>query len=306
MPARLRVRPAAVAGLFYPEEPTALRAIVAGLLAERARRLAGVPGGAAAAGTAASGAAGPGFAAAPGDSAPGDAAPPPRPPKAIIAPHAGYSYSGPIAASAFSALAGAAPQVRRVVLLGPSHRVALRGLGLPAAEAFATPLGNVPLDLDAVATVERLPQVAVRPDAHDAEHSLEVELPFLQVVLGSFELLPLVVGQADGDEIDEVLQQVWGDDDTVLVVSSDLSHYLPAEVAERVDRDTASQIVALGGPLTTRQACGAMPINGLLAAARRRSLAPRQLDLGHSGDTSGDRARVVGYGAWAFDERPAA
>jgi hypothetical protein len=132
--------------------------------------------------------------------------------------------------------------------------VALRGLGLPAAEAFATPLGNVPLDLDGVATVERLPQVAVRPDAHDAEHSLEVELPFLQVVLG---------------------------------------------------RDTASQIVALGGPLTTRQACGAMPINGLLAAARRRSLVPRQLDLGHSGDTSGDRSRVVGYGAWAFDERPA-
>jgi AmmeMemoRadiSam system protein B len=133
-----------------------------------------------------------------------------------------------------------------------------------------------------------------------------VELPFLQVVLGSFELLPLVVGQADGDEIDEVLQQVWGEDDTALVVSSDLSHYLPAEVAERVDGDTASQIVALGGPLTTRQACGAMPINGLLAAARRRSLGARQLDLGHSGDTSGDRARVVGYGAWAFDERPAA
>ncbi len=292
MPASIRVRPAAVAGLFYPGEPGALRSIVEGLLAERARRLA-----------AATGAAVPG-AAAPGDGAPGSAAR--RVPKAIIAPHAGYSYSGPIAASAFSALAGAAPPVRRVVLLGPSHRVALRGLGLPGVEEFATPLGNVPLDLDAVAAVGRLPQVAVRPDAHDAEHSLEVELPFLQVVLGSFVLLPLVVGQADGDEIDEVLQQVWGDDDTVLVVSSDLSHYLPAEVAERVDRETASQIEALGGPLTTRQACGAMPINGLLAAARRRSLVPRQLDLGHSGDTSGDRSRVVGYGAWAFDERPAA
>jgi MEMO1 family protein len=290
----IRVRPAAVAGLFYPDDPVALRSTVVSLLAARSRGAAAEP-----------------------PSAP--AAPGHRPPKAVIAPHAGYSYSGPIAASAFAAFAAAATaagdtagdtataaaEVRRVVLLGPSHHVPLRGLGLPGAERFATPLGMVPLDLEGAAAVDRLPQVAVRPDAHEAEHSLEVELPFLQVVLGSFELLPLVVGQAGGEEVAEVLELVWGGDDTVLVISSDLSHYLAAEVAERVDRETAAQILALGGPLTSRQACGAVPINGLLAAARRQGLVPRQLDLRHSGDTSGDRSRVVGYGAWAFDAHAA-
>jgi AmmeMemoRadiSam system protein B len=282
MASQIRVRPAAVAGLFYPDDPVALRSAVASLLAAPPRRAAG--------------------------------APTRRPPKAVIAPHAGYSYSGPIAASAFAALAShatgaageaSAPHLRRVVLLGPSHHVPLRGLGLPGAERFATPLGMVPVDLEAAATVDRLPQVAVRPDAHEAEHSLEVELPFLQVVLGPFELLPLVVGQAGAEEVAEVLELVWGGDDTVLVISSDLSHYLPAASAERVDRETAAQILALAGPLTSRQACGAVPINGLLAAARRQGLVPRQLDLRHSGDTSGDRSRVVGYGAWAFDAHAA-
>ena len=286
MAAHIRVRPAAVAGLFYPDDPAVLRSAVESLLAARAPRLARELAAAPAVPTGAGAGAGAGR----------------RPPKAVIAPHAGYSYSGPIAASAFSALAGAAGAgVRRVVLLGPSHRVPLRGLGLPAVERFATPLGEVPLDLAAAAAVDRLPQVAVRPDAHEEEHALEVELPFLQVVLGAFELLPLVVGQAGGEEIAEVLEQVWGDEDTVLVISSDLSHYLPAEAAERADRETAAQILALAGPLASRQACGAMPINGLLVAARRHGLVPRQLDLRHSGDTSGDRSRVVGYGAWAFD-----
>jgi hypothetical protein len=285
MASQIRVRPAAVAGLFYPDDPVALRSTVVSLLAARSRGAAGAPAW--------------------------------RPPKAVIAPHAGYSYSGPIAASAFAALApggvgaagaaggGSVPDVRRVVLLGPSHQVPLRGLGLPGAERFATPLGMVPLDLEAAAAVDRLPQVAVRPDAHEAEHSLEVELPFLQVVLGPFELLPLVVGEAGGEEVAEVLELVWGGDDTVLVISSDLSHYLPAEAAERVDRETAAQILALAGPLTSRQACGAVPINGLLVSARRQGLVPRQLDLRHSGDTSGDRSRVVGYGAWAFDAHAA-
>ena len=291
MPAQTRVRPAAVAGLFYPGDAVALRSTVEDLLAATA----GGSGGAATA----RGSAGATAAAAPA------AAPGVRPPKAVIAPHAGYSYSGPIAASAFAALAAAAPEVRRVVLLGPSHRVPLRGLGLPGVESFATPLGLVPLDLDAAAAVERLPQVAVRPDAHEAEHSLEVELPFLQVLLGHFDLLPLVVGQADGEEVAEVIEQVWEGDDTVVVISSDLSHYLPAEAAERADRETASQILALAGPLTSRQACGAVPINGLLVASRRHGLVPRQLDLRHSGDTSGDRSRVVGYGAWAFDAHAA-
>jgi AmmeMemoRadiSam system protein B len=172
-------------------------------------------------------------------------------------------------------------------------------------ERLATPLGAVAVDLEGAAAVERLPQVAVRPDAHAEEHSLEVELPFLQVLLGRFEVLPLVVGEADGDEVAEVLEQVWGGEETALVVSSDLSHYLPAEAAERVDRDTAGRILALAGPLAARQACGAAPINGLLSTARRRGMAPRLLDLRHSGDTSGDRGRVVGYGAWAFDEHAA-
>jgi AmmeMemoRadiSam system protein B len=285
MAPQIRVRPAAVAGLFYPDDPAALRSTVESLLAAAAP-------------------APPGRAAAP--RSPSSQASGGRPPKAVIAPHAGYSYSGPIAASAFAPLAAAAPRIRRVVLLGPSHRVPLRGLGLPGVESFATPLGTVPLDLDAAAAAERLPQVAVRPDAHQAEHSLEVELPFLQVLLGRFELLPLVVGEAGGEEVAEVLEQAWEGEDTVLVISSDLSHYLPAAAAERVDRETAAQIMALGGPLTTRQACGAMPINGLLVAARRHGLVPRQLDLRHSGDTSGDRSRVVGYGAWAFDEHAAA
>ena len=300
MASPIRVRPAAVAGLFYPDDPVALRSTVVSLLAARSRGTAGVPAGSAAATPPAA-----------------PTAPRHRPPKALIAPHAGYSYSGPIAASAFAALAagaagpagaaggGPAPEVRRVVLLGPSHQVPLRGLGLPGVERFATPLGMVPLDLEGAAAVDRLPQVAVRPDAHEAEHSLEVELPFLQVVLGPFELLPLVVGQAGGEEVAEVLELVWGGDDTVLVISSDLSHYLPAAAAERVDRETAAQILALAGPLTSRQACGAVPINGLLAAARRQGLVPRQLDLRHSGHTSGDRSRVVGYGAWAFDAHAA-
>jgi MEMO1 family protein len=291
MASQIRVRPAAVAGLFYPDDPVALRSTVISLLAARSHGAAGAPAR--------------------------------RPPKAVIAPHAGYSYSGPIAASAFAALASgaasaagaagaagvagdaSAPKVRRVVLLGPSHQVPLRGLGLPGAERFATPLGMVPVDLEAAAAVDRLPQVAVRPDAHAAEHSLEVELPFLQVMLGPFEVLPLVVGQAGAEEVAEVLELVWGGDDTVLVISSDLSHYLPAAAAERMDRETAAQILALAGPLTSRQACGAVPVNGLLAAARRQGLVPRQLDLRHSGDTSGDRSRVVGYGAWAFDAHAA-
>jgi AmmeMemoRadiSam system protein B len=344
---RNRIRPAAVAGHFYPADPAELRATVEALLAPWRRPASGGPG-APAAGAPATEQQAPwgmpvmeqqaardmpateqhaprGVPPTEQQSARGMAATEPRAPretnapqapkapkalkapKAIIAPHAGYAYSGPIAGSAFAALeagtaAGAAP-ARRVVLLGPSHRVALRGLGLPGAERFATPLGEVELDLAGMAAVALLPQVAVRPDAHEAEHSLEVELPFLQVVLGRFALLPLVVGEATGDEVAEVMEAVWGGEETVFVISSDLSHYLSAEAAERADRDTAARVLALAGPLASRQACGAVPINGLLSAARRRGMAARLLDLRHSGDTSGDRSRVVGYGAWAFDER---
>jgi AmmeMemoRadiSam system protein B len=265
------IRPAAVAGSFYPASPRTLRAEVEKHLA----------------------------AAAP---APG------RPPKAVIAPHAGYVYSGATAGFAFAALAAGAGSLRRIVLLGPAHRVWLRGLGLPGAAGFETPLGTVAVDQEAVAAVADLPQVAVHRAAHAQEHSLEVELPFLQVALGAVAVLPLVVGEASGEEVAEVLDRVWGGPETAVVVSSDLSHYLPYETARQVDRATADEIVRLGGPLDPRQACGALPINGLLIAARRRGLAATLLDLRSSGDApaasagGAGRDQVVGYGAFAFQD----
>ena len=221
-------------------------------------------------------------------------------PKAVIAPHAGYVYSGPIAAAAFQALAGL--PLERLILLGPAHRVPVRGLALPGADAFATPLGEVPVDTKGARAVSDLPQVTIFPEAHAPEHSLEVELPFLQVLLPGVPVLPIVVGEADGEEVAEVLDRVWGGPETAVVISSDLSHYLPYDVARRVDRETADEILALEGPLHSRQACGAGPINGLMVAARRRGMMPRLLDLRNSGDTAGDRVRVVGYGAFAFSE----
>jgi AmmeMemoRadiSam system protein B len=221
-------------------------------------------------------------------------------PKAVIAPHAGYAYSGRTAAVAFQALAGL--RLERVVVLGPAHRVPVHGLALPGADAFATPLGDVPVDGEAAAALSDLPQVTIFPEAHAPEHSLEVELPFLQVLFPGVPVLPIVVGEADGEEVAEVLDRVWGGPETAIVISSDLSHYLPYDVARRVDRETADEILALEGPLHSRQACGAGPINGLMVAARRRGMMPRLLDLRNSGDTAGDRSRVVGYGAFAFSE----
>jgi len=224
-------------------------------------------------------------------------------PKAVIAPHAGYVYSGPIAAVAFQALAGRRlERLERIVVLGPAHRVPVHGLALPGADAFATPLGEVPVDREAAAAVSDLPQVTTFPEAHAPEHSLEVELPFLQVLFPGVPVLPIVVGNADGEEVAEVLDRVWGGPETAVVISSDLSHYLPYDVARRVDRETADEILALEGPLHSRQACGAGPINGLMVTARRRAMMPRLLDLRSSGDTAGDRGRVVGYGAFAFSE----
>lgn len=257
------VRRPAVAGMFYPGSPVELRSTVEDLLRD-ARPSRG-----------------------------------PRP-KAVIAPHAGYVYSGPIAAVAFQALAGQA--LHRVVVLGPAHRVPVRGLALPGCDAFATPLGEVAVDTEAAAALSDLPQVTTFPEAHASEHSLEVELPFLQVLFPGVPVLPIVVGDADGDEVAEVLDRVWGGPETAVVISSDLSHYLPYDVARRVDRETADEILALEGPLHSRQACGAWPINGLLVAAHRRGMTPTLLDLRSSGDTSGDRGRVVGYGAFAFSE----
>jgi AmmeMemoRadiSam system protein B len=259
------VRPAAVAGMFYPEAPARLAADVRDYLAHAAV----VPG---------------------------------APPKAVIVPHAGYVYSGPVAAAAYARLAALRGTVTRVVLLGPTHRVPVRGLAVPAGRAFATPLGTAAIDDDAIAQACRLPQV-VRSDAvHAQEHALEVQLPFRQTVLGTFSLVPFAVGQATPDEVAAVIDLLWGGPETLIVVSSDLSHYHPYAEARRIDRQTADAILALAPDLDHEQACGATPINGLIQSVRRRGLQPALLDLRNSGDTAGDRARVVGYAAFTFTE----
>lgn len=257
------VRPPAVAGLFYPSDPQAL--------AESVRRhleqsmWCGSPR-----------------------------------PKAVIAPHAGYVYSGPTAGVAFSALASRADEIERVVVLGPTHRVPIAGLALPGAVTFETPLGGVPIDQDLARSIVDLPQVEVNDAAHAMEHSLEVEVPFLQETLASFSLLPLVVGDASAEAVAEVLERVWGGKETAIVISSDLSHFLSYDEACDVDRRTVDRIVRLDGPIDPGQACGARPINGLLKAAQRHHMATELLDLRNSGDTAGDRDRVVGYTAIAF------
>lgn len=257
-------RPAAVAGSFYPDNPVALRRTIADLLAE----------------------------AGPGTSL--------HTPKALIVPHAGYVYSGAVAASAYTGLASLRGRIRRIVLLGPVHRVPVRGLALPEAERFATPLGEVTLDRAGMQALAGLPQVVRSAAAHQMEHSLEVQLPFLQQVLGDFQLLPLAVGDATAAEVAEVLEQVWGGDETLIVISSDLSHFLPDALARQVDGETVKAILALDPHLNHEQACGATPVNGLLLAAKRHGLHPIALDVRNSSDTAGDPERVVGYAAFAF------
>ena len=221
-------------------------------------------------------------------------------PKALIAPHAGYVYSGPTAAHAYRMLEPLRREITRVVLLGPAHRVRVAGLALPSVQAFATPLGQIPLDQPAMADLLALPQVHVSDEAHALEHSLEVHLPFLQECLAAFTLVPLAVGQASPEQVAQVLQRLWGGPETLIVVSSDLSHYLPYADAQTVDRRTTANIAGLEGGLDHRQACGATPVNGLLLEARRRGLIARLLDCRNSGDTAGDRGRVVGYASFAF------
>lgn len=223
-------------------------------------------------------------------------------PKAIIVPHAGYIYSGSTAALAYAQLTAARHSIRRVVLLGPAHRVAVRGLALPGDDFLATPLGEVEVDQDAVTQLMQLPQVVVSRNVHAQEHSLEVQLPFLQTVLDDFKLVPLVVGDASPAEVAEVLELLWGGPETLLVISSDLSHFLPYGAAQQVDRQTTEAILNLSGPLTHHQACGGTPINGLLLAARQHGLQPQLLGQCNSGDTAGDKNRVVGYAALAFTQ----
>ena len=264
------IRPPAVAGSFYPGDARALGAEVRALLAAAPAATGNV-----------------------------------ETLKALVVPHAGYVYSGPTAAAGYALLAPIRDRIRRVVLLGPTHRVAIRGLALPGVDAFETPLGTITVDAPAVASLADLPQVVTSAAAHAQEHSLEVHLPFLQTVLGEFTLVPLAVGHASPDDVATVLDRLWGGPETLIVVSSDLSHYLPYATAVRTDRGTVGDILRLDPHVEHDHACGATPINGLLALARRHPLRPELVDLRNSGDTAGDRSRVVGYAAIAFHETDA-
>ncbi len=223
-------------------------------------------------------------------------------PKALIVPHAGYIYSGATAALAYGRLFRLRDSIRRVVLLGPVHRVPVRGLALPDADFFSTAIGEIEIDRQARFAIAALPQVVVSAAAHAQEHSLEVHLPFLQSVLKDFKLLPLAVGDASAAEVAQVLEALWGGDETLIVISSDLSHFLPYAQAQATDRQTAQQIMNFQNVITHHQACGATPVNGLLLAARRHGLKPELLGLCNSGDSAGDKARVVGYASFAFAE----
>ncbi len=223
------------------------------------------------------------------------------PPKAIIVPHAGYIYSGPIAASAYARLKAARNRITRVVLLGPSHRVGFRGIAASMMTVFATPLGQIPLDQEALELVRQLPEVGFLEQAHAQEHSLEVHLPFLQAVLGDFKLAPLVVGDASPSEVGAVLEALWGGPETLIVISSDLSHYYDYQTARNMDDATSKAIEALRfEDIGYEQACGRNPVNGLLWVARRKNLHGETIDLRNSGDTAGPRNQVVGYGAYVF------
>ena len=222
-------------------------------------------------------------------------------PKALIVPHAGYMYSGAVAANAFVLLEPSREVVEHVVLLGPSHHVPFDGLAVPSNRAFETPLGTVPIGETARRQILALPFVNIVDDAHHWEHSLEVQLPFLQEVLGSFSVLPIAVGRGSPEQVDDALEALWGGDETVIVISSDLSHHYDYATAKVMDATTASAIESLEPErIAHEDACGSIGVQGLLGVARRRSLAARTLDLRSSGDTAGGRDQVVGYGAWAF------
>ena len=232
----------------------------------------------------------------------GEDAPAPAFPKVVIVPHAGYIYSGPVAASAYERLRPARGIATRVVLLGPAHRVPVRGLALPGAAAFDTPLGRIRVDAEAAAMIRDLPQVVESAQAHALEHSLEVQLPFLQRVLGDFTLVPLVVGEGTPVEVAQVIERLWGGPETIIVISSDLSHYLLYDDARHIDGITAKAILGFDTCISHEQACGATPVTGALIAAKRHGLTPQLLDLRNSGDTAGGKGQVVGYASFAFFE----
>lgn len=224
----------------------------------------------------------------------------PRQPKAIIVPHAGYTYSGRTAAAVYSRLKPWRHIIQRVVLLGPSHRAPVRCVAIPSVTAFATPLQPVPLDNESMEMLATLPQVIINDAAHASEHSLEVQLPFLQTVLDSFSLVPMVVGHAAPEDVRQILDAVWGGNETLIVVSSDLSHFLPYASAKVRDRLTCNSILDCDPKITPEEACGAFPINGLLLTANQHQLRPELVALCNSGDSSGDKNCVVGYASFAF------
>ncbi len=262
------IRHPAVAGTFYPAESDALERQLAWFLSEA-----------------------------------GNDAPSATLPKAIIGPHAGYVYSGPVAARAYARLAAARGRISRVVLIGPSHYVGFRGFAVDTAGAWAMPGGTVPLDADAIGRLRGLPMVGELEAAHEREHALEVHVPFLQHVLGEFRLVPIVAGDAPPEAVAAVFDALWGGPETLIVVSTDLSHYLDYAACSRRDQATAEAIERFDADaLGPAEACGAVPTRGLLLAARQRRMAIERLDLRNSGDTAGPRDRVVGYGAWALYE----
>lgn len=261
-----RVRPPAVAGLFYPQDARELRRAVEAYIDACPRR----------------------------DEQ--------RQPKALIVPHAGYPYSGPVAGCAYRLLRDSCAHVRHVVMFGPSHRVPMRGLAVPSVDCFATPLGEVPLDTANRQRLRELGLVGVSDAPHAAEHSLEVQLPFLQVVLDEFDILPVAIGLSPPEQVARALDGAWNGADTLIVVSSDLSHYHTSDEARLLDTGTTHAILERRSDLPDEQACGARAINGLMQVARRRGLVVELLDQRNSGDTAGDRSRVVGYGSYALYE----
>jgi AmmeMemoRadiSam system protein B len=256
------VRRAAVAGLFYPQDPQELDNLLDTLLAAGAR------------GT--------------------------RVPKALIVPHAGYIYSGPTSGRGYASLLAKAGLLRRVVLVGPSHHVWFKGVAIPAAQGFETPLGVMPVAHDMAQRLRTHAGVLVSDQPHEHEHSLEVQLPFLQRVAPNATVTPIVTGNVTPDEMASILELVWGDSDTLIVVSSDLSHYQSYAAAGAQDASTAKAILERRDNLTAEEACGCAGINGLTRLARERGLQTEVLDLRNSGDTAGDKQRVVGYGAFGF------
>ncbi|MCP3866540.1 MAG: AmmeMemoRadiSam system protein B [Gammaproteobacteria bacterium] len=258
------IRAPAVAGSFYPADPEEIRSQISAFISD------GKPGRVPA-------------------------------PKALIAPHAGYVYSGPVAGSAYAQLEQVADRITRVVILAPAHRMAFSGVACSRADFFRTPLGDVAVDVDAMKLISDLPQINSIDQAFNGEHSIEVHLPFLQETLKHFRIVPLLVSDASAQDVEQVLEKLWGGSETLILISSDLSHYLDYESASAMDTETTRAIEALDHhKLDYHRACGRTPVSGLLLSARHHQLSAVTLDQRNSGDTAGPKTQVVGYGAYAF------